>query len=91
MNDLISRQAAIDAIRAFFDEFNDNEKSIEELISEVPTVDTVKHGKWVLPRDEGCVTYDERAYAECSICGKKTFLGWRNKYCRNCGARMDGE
>lgn len=39
MDDLISRQAAIDAIRAFYDEYivYDNGKSIEDLISELPS------------------------------------------------------
>ena len=38
-NDLISRQAAIDAIRAFYDEYivYDNGKSIEDLISDLPS------------------------------------------------------
>ena len=39
MDDTIYRQAAIDAIRAFYDEFivYDNGKSIEDLISELPS------------------------------------------------------
>lgn len=39
INDCISKQAAIDAIRAFYDEFivYDNGKSIEDLISELPS------------------------------------------------------
>ena len=94
MTDLISRQAAIDAIEHANGSVYWNQTLMENLVSvvkSVPTIDPVKHGKWVLPRDEGCVTYDKRAYAECSICGKKSFLGWSDKYCRNCGARMDGE
>lgn len=93
-DDPISRQAMIKAIERANGELYWNETLMENLVSlakEIPTIDTVKHGKWVLPRDEGCVTYDKRAYAECSMCGKKSFLGWSDKYCRNCGARMDGE
>lgn len=53
MDDLISRAAAIDAVRAFYDEYivYDNGKSIEDLISELPSaqpercIDCVNFGK----------------------------------------------
>ena len=55
MDDLISRQAAIDAIRAFYDEYivYDNGKSIEDLISELPSAQP----RWIpvterLPKDD---------------------------------------
>lgn len=84
MNDLISRQAAIDAIRAFYDEYivYDNRKSIEDLISELPTIDPVKHGKWIAKRDGW-----NGGYVVCSECG--TDNGIDSKFCPNCGARME--
>lgn len=71
-------------------------KAIERVISEQPTVETepVKHGKW---KWLSC-TYDrvpcEKEYL-CSECNHKTVthgdgLPWE-KYCPNCGARMDEE
>lgn len=67
-----------------------------QLIHEQPTIDTVpvKHGKW---KWLSC-TYDrvpcEKEYL-CSECQHKTVthgdgLPWE-KYCPNCGARMDEE
>ena len=47
-----------------------------------------KVGKWVEPTRDGCITYDKHAYAECSACGKKSYLGWGMLYCPNCGADM---
>lgn len=49
-----------------------------------------RHGKWIDPVPEGCMIWDERAYQQCSLCGKKQFLPHKMKYCPHCGARMDG-
>ena len=49
-----------------------------------------RHGKWIDPVPEGCMIWDERAYQQCSLCGKKQFLSYGMKYCPHCGARMDG-
>lgn len=55
-------------------------------------LEPVRKGKWVKAERRGCVTYSD-AYAECSYChGEPTFLGWRMKFCPDCGARMsEGE
>ena len=59
-----------------------------------PTIDPVKHGKWI--------PINERA-AKCSLCGEWEYTNGIDKtgtaiihraikhYCPNCGARMDGE
>ena len=49
-----------------------------------------QHGKWIDPVPEGVMFWDERAYQQCSLCGKKQFLPYGMKYCPHCGARMDG-
>lgn len=65
----------------------------KEQIDNAPTVDTVKHGKWI--KNEG------RYGWHCSVCEKDDFYAFvrdsdtdENKlqdyYCPNCGARMDG-
>ena len=58
-----------------------------------PTIDAapVKHGRWEEPEPEGVWSWDKRAYAQCSLCKKKSYLGWTDNYCRYCGAKMDLE
>lgn len=86
MDDLISRRAAIDAVRQFYDEFSDNEKSIEEIIAELPSAQ--RKGKWIFGVDEETGERDLKAWT-CSLCGGK--YPWQPNYCPNCGADMKGE
>lgn len=48
-----------------------------------------KPGKWIKARREGCLSYSS-AYAECSECGGKIYMGWKMKFCPNCGSDMRG-
>ena len=50
-----------------------------------------KRGKWIDPSEKGVYRFDNKAYAECSVCGKKEFLGWLKNFCPNCGSDMRGE
>lgn len=54
-------------------------------IKRAPTIDPVKHGKWINGTQFGGV--------RCSECGYGTIimLHYSNSYCPSCGARMDGE
>ena len=54
-------------------------------IEEAPTIEAVpvKHGKWT-SQNEG------RTLFMCSQCGTKNH-GGHERFCPNCGARMDGE
>ena len=49
----------------------------------VPTADVspVVHGEWI-PEPFG--------YGECSVCHTKTGNRFAEKFCHNCGAKMDG-
>lgn len=92
MDDLISRQAAIEEL---------NQQSLlwgkewdkalaQAVIASLPTIDPVKHGKWLLHE------YPDGYYhTECSECGtvydEKVYFGKTAHYCPNCGARMDNE
>ena len=60
-------------------------------VTDTPMVEyaPVKHGKWVEPSREIGWSYDQKAYAECSVCCNKEFLGWGKAFCPNCGAKMD--
>lgn len=84
MSDLISRQAAIDAIKRYesADNYDLNNGLILAMnaVADVPTIDPVKHGKWI---ETGLVDV-----IECSECGWiKTEPYWN--YCPHCGTRMD--
>lgn len=60
-------------------------KSITDRIKAIPIADVepVKHGKWICMGDCGVT--------ECSHCGWTIEEYIEDKYCRECGARMDGE
>lgn len=70
---------------------------VEDEITDAPTIDAepVRHGHWIKQKYED--TEDSATDAwECSICGEGVV--WRTeedidleKYCYNCGAKMDGE
>jgi hypothetical protein len=59
----------------------------------IPTADVVevKHGKWIIKRDE----YDNE-YMMCSCCKEEFYpfdadtVDTTPNYCMNCGAKMDG-
>ena len=101
MSDLISRQAAIDAICEHGTDLERrgitvlavvNHKQVTiDLLEHLPSVEVepVKRGKWI---------YDNQFHwyrASCSECGYKRVTdikaekwnGW--KYCPNCGAKME--
>ena len=86
MSDLISRQAAIDAIKRYesADSYDINRGLIMAMnaVADVPTIDPVKHGKWI----EYLIV---DGIKQCSVCGVLRIED--SNYCPNCGARMDGE
>ncbi len=105
MNDLISREAAINTIKNHYCEgctyYDVKCKSVLSencpifnvisTISVVPVIDAepVRHGKWIVVEDE----YGD--YARCSVCGDE-FICWEGdcaitNCCPNCGAKMDLE
>ena len=81
-----------------YDDVGDDERKrgilflLKEDIAAAPTVDPVKHGKWI--------PVNERA-AKCSLCGEWEYTNGKDKtgtaiihraikhYCSNCGARME--
>ena len=92
MDDTISRQAAIDAIRAFYDEYivYDNGKSIEDLISELPSAQ--RKGKWMDGKIyEYSGTYWYIYCSECHYERQDDDHGKDDEYifCPHCGAKME--
>ena len=63
--------------------------SEERIIDREPTIDPVKHGKWVYKGARG-----RFPICECSVCGNAenadwAILGDNVNYCPNCGAKME--
>lgn len=90
-DDLISRQAAIEAIRNEREWLDENTKDTQHyyhmvnetarilfLIGELPSVQP-KTGRWLKCPDCGCF--------KCSECGAPS-LNWF-RYCHGCGAKME--
>ena len=92
MSDLIDRQAAIDAVRSYYDECDESDKSIEERIEALPPAQPErKTGKWVRNFDGNewhwfCSNCKEKWYEEDLWMGGNGFPN----YCPNCGADMRG-
>ena len=55
------------------------------ILHDLPAADVapVVHGRWL------CVDTDTEQFFLCNRCKKKEY--WESDYCRNCGARMDGD
>ena len=74
--------------------------AIDEVIENTPTVDAVKvvHGRWKecdwvkYDGHSECVRYPKAAWycSNCRNAFKKELL-WKDNYCPNCGAKMDGD
>ena len=85
-DDLISRQAAIDAMLEAY-----NDLDAEWILKRLPSVQPVRKGKWVLRDDSLWCTHH---IYNCSLCGN--FLDFYGvnagrgdaNYCPNCGADM---
>lgn len=67
-------------------------KTICTAIKVLPSADVqpVRHGKWIKAQRKGITSYGD-GFAECDKCHEVSWLGWNDKYCRNCGADMRGD
>ena len=92
MDDLISRQAAIDAILKIND-YNNSDRAnalglAEFAITTLPSAQP-KKGKWVdMGKDPATGKWDTRLHIYCSECGHRSD-DKPTKYCPNCGAKME--
>ena len=101
MNDLISREAAIEQIKhsdvcVFYmrgmsgDEIarrviDATKRCIVTDLEQLPTIDPVKHGRWIDDSQDG-----KGMWFLCSECGESAPEVEPWDYCPNCGAKMDG-
>jgi len=94
--DLISRQAAIAILDRWLSVKGYSEGEINVMrcmkfeLEDMPSADVqpVRYGKWIKVQCKGITSYGD-GFAECDKCHEVSWLGWNDKYCRNCGARMD--
>ena len=97
MDDLISRQAALDA-------FGLSEKTrkwggdhsgydarmlyeIQDVLEDLPSVNPQKTGRWIEVTDEETLTTRTYHY-ECSECGSHLKAVEKTRYCSECGALL---
>lgn len=73
---LIDADALLDAISVHLER-------IEQEVDDAPTIDPIRHGWWSHSE------YAGTDYYQCNLCGKSV-RHTAEKYCPNCGARMDG-
>ena len=79
MDDLISRQKAIDVV-------SDCGICMQRIIDLPSAQPEQKHGKWL--NAEHAPNY--LCYCTCSVCGKRQTIEIAN-YCPNCGAKIGGD
>jgi len=67
-------------------------KEVRIAMKHMPSADVqpVQHGKWIKAQRKGITSYGD-GFAECDKCHEVSWLGWNDKYCRNCGADMRGD
>ena len=93
LNDLISRQEAINKILEYFIEYHggafreDDQRALIEVFEKMPTVDAepVRHGRWVEEVTDDGKGFPRTEYT-CPFCQYKTRAD--TNYCPECGARL---
>ena len=90
MNDLISRQAAIDLFPNDALEWDTYfgyiaPHLVRQMIEELPSAQPVRHGKWIFGSTLG---HSWMKCSECCVSQDGQTLCF--SYCPNCGAKMDG-
>lgn len=61
-------------------------RNVIRLVKPMPTIDTVKHGRWILDENEKIPLYQIKT---CSLCGCRV-NGTQFNFCPHCGAKMLG-
>lgn len=93
MDDLISRQAAIEVADAVWSVTGDkNVAKVWDQIKDLPSAQPErKRGRWIVLGEQiENQTFDECKCSECE-CIEYFNKGWKHfNYCPNCGAQMEG-
>ena len=88
MGDLISRQAAIDALIEWYGCEPNDLDAFKDIVGRLPSVQP-KHGRWEKAYADHVAFGERPFYRYCSECCEVTFLPY--KFCPNCGAYMMDE
>lgn len=84
MDDLISRQAAYEALTDYYHHRLDiQHDALKEALGRVPTAE--KRERWVYDEERGATGI----YAVCTACNEMIYQTGKFNYCPNCGARME--
>lgn len=69
-----------------------HESEIMDCVEYAPTIDLIKHGKWIEAM-VGCMHLYPCGQKMCSVCGCIMPSQWKKMppYCYGCGAKMDSE
>lgn len=101
MTDMISRQAALDALGDEPEVWTGNDEYAQGLnnqwhydvnaLKAVPSADAVpvRHGRWGRAYLDHVAMGERPSVFYCSVCGQ--CIAYPVNYCPNCGARMDGD
>lgn len=89
MDDTISRQAAVDAIEAYFGDLPImGHYDMLQLIKKLPSAQPErKKGRWIMHIDD---LFPEESTMECNRCHEHQPITIDDKFCPNCGAEMKG-
>lgn len=94
MNDLISRQAAIDAIADYLSKTTYTsaisfQNTGAMILARVPSAQPKrKKGKWIMHIDN---LFPEDSTIECNQCHEHQLVNIDDNFCPNCGAEMVGD
>lgn len=91
MNDLISRQAAIDAVLSVIPYDDYWKEQIEKVVNKLPSAQPERKGRWIK-----LDMHAHLANHKCTACGQECYVPTcmgepMYTYCPHCGAKMNEE
>lgn len=92
MDDLISRSALLSDMETLRKTAPFDVESAKQLIVYAPTIDPVKHGRWIDTGEYVTTAYGHLDIYKCSACNAEVTIDDHDSFCPNCGADMrEGE
>lgn len=69
----------------------DREEVAEDILMDAPTIDQVRHGRWIDTGGYVTTAYGHLDVYRCSSCAADVTIDDHDSYCPSCGAKMDGD